>query len=161
MMSPGGTFTTLYEFPEGVSVGGGLVQASDGDFYGTTLDGGETGNSTIFRISPTGTFSEVASFPGNVAPETTLIEGEDGHLYGASESSGAHDAGTIFKVTREGTIATLFEFGSLYEEAVGPYSLNAEPRWKLLRHHRLRGRIGSGERISNQPRRIIRGTLLV
>jgi uncharacterized repeat protein (TIGR03803 family) len=123
MMSPGGTFTTLYEFPEGVSVGGGLVQASDGDFYGTTLDGGETGNSTIFRISPTGTFSEVASFPGNVAPETTLIEGEDGHLYGASESSGAHDAGTIFKVTREGTIATLFEFGSLYEEAVGPYSL--------------------------------------
>ena len=123
MMTPGGDFRTLYEFPESVFVGGGLVQGRDGDFYGTTMNGGEAGNSTIFRISPTGSFNQVAGFPGNVAPETTLVEGPDGNFYGTSESGGIHDAGTIFKVTPEGTITTLFEFGSLREEAFGPYTL--------------------------------------
>ena len=56
-MTPEGEFTILYEFPESILVGGGLVQGSDGDFYGTSMNGGNEGNSTVFRISATGAFS--------------------------------------------------------------------------------------------------------
>ena len=120
-MTPGGEFTTLFEFPEDVFVEGGLVQGRDGDFYGTTVNGGEAGQSTVFRISPTGTFTLVAIFPAEVAPESTMVEGPDGNFYGTTEAGGAQDAGMIFRVTREGTITTLFEFGDRYGTNVGPY----------------------------------------
>ena len=122
-MTPEGQFTILYEFPESVLVGGGLVQGSDGDFYGTSINGGDEGNSTVFKISPTGAFSHVAGFASAVEPTTTLVEGSDGSLFGTTESGGVHDAGTIFKVSRAGIITTLFEFGTLQDSNFGPYSL--------------------------------------
>jgi len=144
-MTPQGDFTTLYQFPEGVSTWGGLIQGSDGDFYGHTVNGGEEGRSTVFKLSPTGAFTHIASFSDRMypqsapieedpepalwiemieeVPEPALIEGLDGNFYGTTLGGGAFDAGTIFKVTLEGTITTLFEFGALYGMWVGPYSL--------------------------------------
>jgi uncharacterized repeat protein (TIGR03803 family) len=39
-----------------------LFQASDGDFYGTTLDGGTVNSGTVFRITPVGDFTSLYSF---------------------------------------------------------------------------------------------------
>jgi uncharacterized repeat protein (TIGR03803 family) len=54
-ISPSGTYTTLYSFAgyptDGSHSVAGLVQGSDGSFYGTTEDGGTTDSGTVFRFS--------------------------------------------------------------------------------------------------------------
>jgi len=52
-----GTLTTLYNFcsqsgcTDGQYPGGGLVQSTDGNLYGTTADGGANGEGTVFSLS--------------------------------------------------------------------------------------------------------------
>jgi len=52
-ITPSGILTTLHSFisSDGASLTTALVQASDGSFYGTTLEGGATGNGTVFRMT--------------------------------------------------------------------------------------------------------------
>ena len=71
-MTPSGTLTTLYSFcaqvgcADGENPNGALVQAANGDFYGTTLDGGTNCapacGGTIFKITPGGTLSSNVAF---------------------------------------------------------------------------------------------------
>lgn len=52
-VTPGGTFTTLYNFSgsgDCTEIKGGLIQGTDGNFYGTCFEGGLP----VFRITPTG-----------------------------------------------------------------------------------------------------------
>jgi len=55
------TLTTLYTFcsqggcTDGANPYAGLVQATDGNLYGTTYNGGAYNNGTVFEISPSGT----------------------------------------------------------------------------------------------------------
>jgi uncharacterized repeat protein (TIGR03803 family) len=123
-ITPAGTLTTLHSFcsqsgcPDGEFPQTGLVQASDGNFYGTTLLGGAYGNGTIFKMTPTGTVSalyNVCSYSG--CPDgnylyASLIQATDGNLYGIMESGGANGHGTIFKITLGGTLTTLYSFCS-------------------------------------------------
>ena len=52
------TETNVYSFvgypTDGLNPAAGLVQGSDGNFYGTTSEGGTNENGTVFRISPGG-----------------------------------------------------------------------------------------------------------
>ncbi len=41
---------------------GGLVQASNGNFYGTTNQGGQNSLGTVFKITPEGEFTTLRSF---------------------------------------------------------------------------------------------------
>ena len=65
-ISPTGDLTNLHSLSsvagEGLVPFGGLIQGSDGDFYGTTCFGGSSEEGTVFRISPTGTFTNLYSF---------------------------------------------------------------------------------------------------
>src|ERR1022692_4125687 len=60
-ITPSGTLTTLYSFcsqsacADGEQPFAGLVQGTDGDFYGTTAAGGANGYGTIFKITRSGT----------------------------------------------------------------------------------------------------------
>jgi uncharacterized repeat protein (TIGR03803 family) len=99
-MTPAGALTTLHIFSGFPTDGGypasGLIQATDGNFYGTTVYGGQNngfcrgtfgGCGTIFRITPNGTFTTVYNFVnGNDGGEPTsnLIQGIDGKLYGTT-----------------------------------------------------------------------------
>ena len=60
-ITPGGTLTTLHSFAggDGAQPGAALVQASDGNFYGTTEFGGVDGTDvgTVFKITPSGTLT--------------------------------------------------------------------------------------------------------
>ena len=61
------TLTSLWSFTGGVDGANpyaGLVQGSDGNFYGTTSGGGASGNGTVFRISPSGNLTNLWSFTG-------------------------------------------------------------------------------------------------
>ena len=93
----GGALTTLYSFghSDGANPEAGLVQASDGNFYGTTYGGGADIRGTIFEITPSGLLTTVYSFS---YPEAGLIQANDGNLYGTTYEGGAHNFGTVFKL---------------------------------------------------------------
>jgi uncharacterized repeat protein (TIGR03803 family) len=120
-MTPSGMLTTLFSFgplPSG-RYPGGLVQAFDGNFYGTTAEGGTNGGGTLFRITPGGALITLYNFCSQSgcadgAGPGPLIQGADGNLYGISEVGGTGPCsewcGTIFKITTNGTLTTLHSF---------------------------------------------------
>src|SRR5437764_1100429 len=67
-----------------------LIQGSDGNFYGTTQQGGATGNGTVFRVTPVGVLTTLVEFTGNgasnkgSAPYAALVQGSDGNFYGTT-----------------------------------------------------------------------------
>jgi uncharacterized repeat protein (TIGR03803 family) len=117
-ITPGGTLTSLHSFcsqtgcPDGSSPYAGLVQATDGNLYGTTVLGGADGEGTIFKITPSGTLTTLLSFAGTngAQPYAGLIQATDGNLYGTTKFGGANNDGTIFKITLSGTLTTLHSF---------------------------------------------------
>jgi len=91
------------------------VQAANGYLYGTTSQGGVSGNGTVFLISPGGrTFQKLYDFTGGSdgsGPTTGLVLGADGNFYGATHlSAAACDCGTIFEITPQGVLTTLHTF---------------------------------------------------
>ena len=66
-ISSNGSLTTLWSFANGVDGANSyatLVQAGDGNFYGTTSGAGSgpSGYGTVFRISPSGSLTNLHSF---------------------------------------------------------------------------------------------------
>ena len=111
----GGNFTTLNTFTQsnqGTTPEGGIVQARDGNFYGTTYTGGSGAYGTLYQMVPsTGKLAILSTFtngdPG-ANPVGALIEGLDGYLYGTARYGGADNYGTIFRSTlAAGSTATL------------------------------------------------------
>lgn len=125
-ITPSGTLTTLYSFcsqadcADGEDPEAGLVQATDGNFYGTTQSGGTTQGSggTIFRITPSGTLTTLYRFcsqggcTDGESPESALIQATDGNFYGTTYNGGANFEGTIFKISLSGALTTLYSFCS-------------------------------------------------
>src|SRR2546423_15557318 len=98
-LTHGATLQTRYSFPAGpVSPRAGLVQGSDGNFYGTTVSGGAHGGSyggfgTVFRVTTNGTLTTLASFANTngANPYAGLVLGNDGSFYGTAENGGANE----------------------------------------------------------------------
>jgi uncharacterized repeat protein (TIGR03803 family) len=124
-MTPGGTLTTLHSFDgtDGGNPFAGLVQATNGNFYGATYAGGASaactdGCGTIFTITPAGTLTTLYSFcsesdcTDGQQPYGRLVQGTDGNLYGTASAGGAGGGGTVFKITLGGTLTTLYSFCS-------------------------------------------------
>jgi uncharacterized repeat protein (TIGR03803 family) len=117
-ITPSGTLTTLHTFDgtDGSQPLAGLVQGTDGNFYGTTYLGGSKGDGEIFKITPSGTFNTLHSFCSRTAckdgrnPFAGLVQAVDGNLYGTTLTGGARGYGTVFKVTPSGTLTTLHSF---------------------------------------------------
>jgi uncharacterized repeat protein (TIGR03803 family) len=104
-LTSGGTLTTLYNF-RGYPIDGGyplaaLVQAIDGNFYGTTFGGGPNSDGTVFKITPTGTLTILQTFDGSNGfnPSGGLVQATDGSFYGTTNQGGAGARGTIFRLT--------------------------------------------------------------
>jgi uncharacterized repeat protein (TIGR03803 family) len=118
-ITPAGELATLYSFCSQPNctdgwVPAGLVQASNGNFYGTTEYGGVNGYGTVFKITPSGTLTTLHSFDGTdgSAPYAGLIQATDGNLYGTTYYGGVNGYGTVFKITPSGTLTTLYSFCS-------------------------------------------------
>jgi uncharacterized repeat protein (TIGR03803 family) len=92
----------------------GLVQGSDGNFYGTTAYGGSNGNNgTVFQVTTNGTLTTLVSFSGTNGshPVASLVQGSDGNFYGTTEYGGPNwNNGTVFQMTPTGALTTLVSF---------------------------------------------------
>src|ERR1700685_2388079 len=108
------TFTTLLSFDDknGEAPRAALIQATDGNFYGTTVEGGAMGDGTVFKITPSGTLTILHSFDGTdgFSPGGALIQATNGNFYGTTAFGGANGRGTVFEITPSGTLTTLASF---------------------------------------------------
>jgi uncharacterized repeat protein (TIGR03803 family) len=95
-----------------------LIQARNGDLYGTTNAGGTSDNAgTIFKITTGGTLTTVYSFCQltNCADGTSpfgygsLIQATNGFFYGTTRTGG-NGFGTIYQLSPSGTLKTIYKF---------------------------------------------------
>jgi uncharacterized repeat protein (TIGR03803 family) len=109
--------------PDGPSI---LIQAADGNFYGTTTESGANcgsfGCGTVFEVTAQGALIRIYSFCSRFecadgsAPEAGLVQGPDGNFYGTTASGGASNTncrsgcGTVFKMTPTGKLTTVYRF---------------------------------------------------
>jgi uncharacterized repeat protein (TIGR03803 family) len=110
---------------------GSLMQASDGNFYGMTFDGGSVKSGLIFKYSSTGIFTVLKNLDqtSGYNPSGNLIQSLSGALYGMAYQGGLNYSGTIFKITTTGTFAVVnnlsytstgaFPYGSLIQTSDG------------------------------------------
>jgi len=98
-LTPDGTLKTLHDFDwtDG-SLPVGLLQASDGNFYGTTNQGGAYQKGNIFQVKPDGTFAVLYSFvtANGTHPNAGLMQKTDGAFYGTTNQG---PLGTIFRLS--------------------------------------------------------------
>jgi uncharacterized repeat protein (TIGR03803 family) len=126
-VTPSGTETVLYSFAGGSDAANpyaGLIQASDGNFYGTTYNGGDHGLGTIYELTPSGTETVLYSFAGGTSdganPQAGVIQGGDGNFYGSTYLGGPNAVGTIFELTPSGTETILHGFAGGTTDGANP-----------------------------------------
>jgi uncharacterized repeat protein (TIGR03803 family) len=109
---PAQTFHLLhsFDFTDGSNAQAALIQATDGNLYGTTVVGGASYNGTVFKMTPDGTVTTLHDFDFSFYPLAGLVQGSDGNFYGTTRYGGAHGDGTVFKITPSGTFITLHSF---------------------------------------------------
>jgi uncharacterized repeat protein (TIGR03803 family) len=113
--APGVTMSTLHSFSGGNDGGNpnGLVETADGNFFGTTQNGGLNSDGTIFQITPSGSVPVLYSFTGGNDgghPQDALVQGVDGSFYGTTFDGGLYGNGTVFNAASNGFPTTLFPF---------------------------------------------------
>jgi uncharacterized repeat protein (TIGR03803 family) len=130
-----GSLTTLYNFcslpncADGYQPRAGLVQATNGDFYGTTSGGGENNCGTVFKITSIGALTTLYSFcaldqrADGGTPQAGLVQATNGNLYGTTSDYGANYGGTIFTITPSGTLTTLYSLNPLTDGTTSVGSL--------------------------------------
>jgi uncharacterized repeat protein (TIGR03803 family) len=121
-ISSGGVLKVLYSFcsqtkcADGSVPLAGLVQATNGSFYGTTAEGGSNNDGTVFKITPSGTFTSLYSFCSQTGcadgsgPLAGLVQATNGNLYGTTGAGGANSVGTVFRITPSGALTSLYSF---------------------------------------------------
>jgi uncharacterized repeat protein (TIGR03803 family) len=96
----------------------GLIQASDGNFYGLTSSGGTAGFGTAYKLTPGGVLTTLVSFGGtNIGrwPYGKMLQASDGNLYGICASPDQ-----VFKLTLSGTLTTFAVFGTNGDRGTDP-----------------------------------------
>ena len=111
---------------EGVEPLAGLVQGTDGYFYGTTYDGGSQNYGTVFRVTPGGSLTTLHDFVNDGAdgihPEAALVQGRNGYFYGTTAGGGSQNYGTVFRMTPAGKVTVLHSFVNNGTDGITPYS---------------------------------------
>ena len=110
-VTPAGAFTTLhiFNYTDGGNPGAAPIQASDGNFYGTTSDGGTTSAGTVFKITSTGTLTTVHNLDTNNGDGSFpmgLVQHTNGTFYGPTIRGGKIEyhtcpvwCGTLFNLS--------------------------------------------------------------
>jgi uncharacterized repeat protein (TIGR03803 family) len=122
-MTTSGAEVWVYSFPGPRNFGdfatplGDLIEATDGNLYGTASGSGDYQQGFVFRVSHSGVVTILYSFGAfaddGANPEAGVIQGRDGYLYGTTKSGGARlGGGTVFRITLSGAESVLHSFGS-------------------------------------------------
>ena len=116
-ITPGGTTNIVYSV--GFGAASGATLGTDGNFYGTNVDGGPGGNcgfagcGQVYQITPAGVETILHNFTGfadGAALYDAPIEGKAGKFYGTTPISNGQGISTAFSVTSSGTFTTLHDF---------------------------------------------------
>jgi uncharacterized repeat protein (TIGR03803 family) len=139
-ISTSGSYEVLYSFPKlgsfnadgmpvnatGANPRAGLMLSADGNFYGTTAQGGPNGHGTLFRMTPEGQVSVVHAFGGpnhdGSTPLATVVQDELGNFYGTTLYGGFYHAGSVWRLTADGTFSLLHSFTGSYSEGQAPHA---------------------------------------
>ncbi len=114
-ISTNGALTPLYSFTgglDGANPRAGLLQGTDGNFYGTTHEGG-SGYGGVFVMSAGGALTPLYSFTNGDdggSPYAGLAQAADGNFYGTASSGGTNGHGAVFRITPAGTLTPLYSF---------------------------------------------------
>jgi uncharacterized repeat protein (TIGR03803 family) len=121
---PAQTFTVLHSFDntDGGFPRAGLVQGTNGKFYGTTIGGGAYGDGTVFSMTASGALTTLHSFDGTdgANPSAAPVQGTNGKFYGTTSGGGAYGEGTVFSMTASGTLTTLHSFADSATDGANP-----------------------------------------
>ena len=103
-ITPSGTLTTLHTFkgdPNDAAYPSAVTLGNDGNFYGTSGDGGPYNGGTVFKITPKGKVTLLYSFngaSGPYEPDAAPTQGADGKWYGTTWYGGTYGDGIIFQL---------------------------------------------------------------
>jgi uncharacterized repeat protein (TIGR03803 family) len=117
-MTPAGELSTVYTFPfsgpYSQEIWDSMIQANDGNFYGTIKNGGTSGMGAVFKFTPEGTLSLLHSFDNTdgADPTGSLVQATNGSLYGTTFQGGPHGLGTIFEMTTAGVLTPIHAFNN-------------------------------------------------
>ncbi len=124
-LTPSGAITVLHSFGgyangDGAYPVGVLVQGNDGNFYGTTKQGGTSNEGTVYKINSAGTsytilhdFDFTAQTLDGAYPVTGLLLGSDGNFYGTTSQGGNRsNVGMIYQITPAGQETIIYRFCS-------------------------------------------------
>jgi uncharacterized repeat protein (TIGR03803 family) len=108
-VTPAGVITTLYSFcslancADGSQPLQGVIQASDGNFYGTTYGGGANNDGTIFKITAAGVLTTLHSFNATDGDniDSGIFQNTNGTLYGLTHNGGPDNSGTVYSLTNK------------------------------------------------------------
>jgi uncharacterized repeat protein (TIGR03803 family) len=123
VVTKGGRFTALHNFSgaDGSFPFAGLTLGIDGNYYGTTTNGGSSNTGVLFRVTPGGSYSTLYQFTGGSDggyPYAAPIQASDGNFYGTT-LQGSDNAGTIYRyMPSSGAFATIFSFSADQSQGV-------------------------------------------
>ena len=144
-LDPAGNETVLHSFAgfptDGSNPAAALIRDSEGNLYGTTVQGGFTAClnicGVVFKLDPSGKETILHSFTGGAdgaEPETGLIRDSEGNLYGTTNLGGDHGricrgfdgpplgCGVVFRLDPSGKEKVLYNFAGL-ADGKGPSGL--------------------------------------
>ena len=135
MLNKAGKEVALFSFkgPNGDGPAAGLLRDASGNFYGTTMAGGQFtqacggvdghGCGVVFRLTKAGKekLYQFKGSPDGMFPEAPLVEDPAGNFYGTTEGGGTHNCGTVFKINAAGKETILYSFTG-GEDGKGPYT---------------------------------------
>jgi uncharacterized repeat protein (TIGR03803 family) len=117
--TPSGSVTKIYNFPSQSfyqDTGPSLIQADDGNLYGTTPKGGD-GLGTIYKLTLDGEYTLLYSMPpaGISQWPGSMLEAGDGNLYGTTSSNFyAPNGGSsqVFRITKSGDFSVVADLNA-------------------------------------------------
>src|SRR5580704_12983808 len=104
-----------------------LIQGSNGDFYGTTEEGGSANEGTIFSLTESGTETVLYSFPNQTDgayPSLPLTQAPNGLLFGAATDcagGGCSQAG-LFDITTKGAYKSVYLYPLVCSNCGQPFA---------------------------------------
>jgi uncharacterized repeat protein (TIGR03803 family) len=134
----GSNFEIIHHFSgaNGENPEGQLLVGSDGELYGTTLQGGQSNRGAIYKISTSGVFTLLYSVPSLSAfgdlgtainatganPRAGLMLAADGNYYGTAYQGGPGGNGTVFRMTPAGVVSVFHAFAGATQDGGFPLS---------------------------------------